>query len=82
MGCRDNSDKVKPFDTEDGCGGKKYSYDGGSESKEVDWQWYACRQNKQCITVENVCDGRPHPACIYQDANGNYMSEDEEFCPG
>ena len=82
FGCTDNSDKVKPFDTAGGCGGKNYSYPGTSISKHVNWQWFACHQNEQCINIENRCDGLPNPACVYQDKNGNFIAEDEEFCLG
>ena len=84
-GCSDNSDKTKPLDTAGGCGGKNYSYYnriGTLESKDVEWEWYPCKKKKQCITIENHCNGRPHPACVYQDVNDNYIAEDEEFCPG
>ena len=88
LGCKDNSDKIKPFksfesfDTVSGCGGKNYSYPGSSRSKNVTWQWFACHQTKRCITIENRCDGLPNPACVYQDGNGHYIAEDEEFCQG
>ena len=81
-GCKDNSDKTKPFDTRNECRGKNYTYYeyGTFKSAEGDWKWFACQKTKQCIPIQFHCDGYPHPRCVYKDANGTNIAEDEESC--
>ena len=85
LGCRDKSDKVKPFDRSNKthpCIGNKYTYyDYWKEQVtiEVDWKWFACTQTRKCIRQQSRCDSFPHPDCIYE-KDGLMIAEDEEYC--
>ena len=46
----------------------------------ANWKWFPCSRNGKCIHPDSRCDLHPHPQCIYEDENGDLLSEDEEDC--
>ena len=44
------------------------------------WQWFYCNQTNKCIHMDSRCDLHPHPECIYENSEGEFVAEDEEGC--
>ena len=62
----------------------KYSYFDSAKFEKitvsVTWKWFECRKTQKCVHQNTHCDLHPHPACIYKNAMGERVAEDEENC--
>ena len=68
--------------TSDKLCGKSYSFNPNWSTKNItsNITWFACHKTKKCVDSNSRCDLNPHPACVYENKNGDMVAEDEENC--